>query len=76
MQTYLPQSPCPLLLVDVDEVAHHPAVDHISLSLHADLEEPTETDRSVEDESIRYQCKMLRVCKDQRGRTFIWVAKG
>lgn len=39
---YLPQSSRSLLLVDVDEVAHHTALDHISLSLHADLEGQTE----------------------------------
>jgi len=35
---HLPQSSCSLLLVDVHEVAHHTALDHIALSLHADLE--------------------------------------
>lgn len=39
---YLPQSSCSLLLVDVDEVAHHAALDHISLSLHAYLEGKTD----------------------------------
>lgn len=39
---YPPQSSCSLLLVDVDEVAHHTALDHTSLSLHADLEGQTE----------------------------------
>lgn len=39
---YLPQSSCSLLLVDVDKVAHHTALDHISLSLHANLEGQTE----------------------------------
>lgn len=35
---YLPQASRSLLLIDVDEVSHHAALDHISLSLHADLE--------------------------------------
>lgn len=35
---YLPQSSCSLLLVDVDEVSHHAALDHVSLSLHTDLQ--------------------------------------
>ncbi len=35
---YLPQSSRSLLLIDVDKVAHHTALDHISLSLHSDLE--------------------------------------
>lgn len=39
---YLPQSSCALLLVDVDKVSHHTALDHISLSLHADLRQQTE----------------------------------
>lgn len=40
---YLPQSPRALLLVDVDEVPHHAALDETPLSLHADLEGQTQT---------------------------------
>jgi len=38
---YLPQSSRSLLLVDVEEVAHHAALDQAALRLHADLEDKT-----------------------------------
>lgn len=44
---YLPQSPCSLLLVDVDEITHHAALDHISLSLHPDLKEQKNVQKRV-----------------------------
>lgn len=40
---YLPQPPRALLLVDVDEVPHHAALDQTPLSLHSDLEGQTQT---------------------------------
>lgn len=52
---YLPQSPRALLLVDVDEVPHHAALDQTPLSLHADLEGQTEAN----DGHISTRCRWL-----------------
>lgn len=59
---YLPQPSCPLLLIDVDEVDHHTALDHITLSLHANLREQKEIivhKFRSKYESMHNQCGML-----------------
>lgn len=38
VQTYLPQAPCSLLLVNVNEVAYHPTLNRAALCLHPNLE--------------------------------------
>lgn len=82
---YLPQSSCSLLLVNVDEVSHHTALDHISLSLHADLEGQTEVmsiQLNLRRESMQKQAKsgsvLIRLpleCKGKKLRREFWQAQ-
>lgn len=76
---YLPQSPCPLLLIDVDEVPHHTALDQMSLSLHSDLQRQTETrdGHNAQNPKKKNQRRILTFQQSTHGRYagYIWKSK-
>lgn len=74
---HLPQSSGPLLLVDINEIAHHTALDHISLSLHADLggqKEVNVTKLNLKRARVHKRCVTLQ--SQLRGVCISWASTG